>query len=68
MWKREGVRGYVIVKHHIDLDTKNNQKFNLLKITQSKHNSLHKKSYNYLVKIGMVHKYVRWFIKHYGVN
>jgi len=57
----------VIVKHHIDLDRKNNKKTNILELTKSLHTSLHHKAYNYLVKIGQINKYIKWFIKKFEV-
>jgi hypothetical protein len=54
--------------HHINLNQSNNRKTNLLLITPSKHQILHRKSYEYLVKIRKVKHYIRWFIKHYGVE
>lgn len=55
-------------KHHIDLDKKNIAKENLLKLTNSKHQKLHRRAYNYLVEINKVDKYLNWFDKKYGLN
>jgi len=55
----------IIVKHHIDSDKSNNEDSNILKIKQGLHISLHWKSYNYLVEIGLVNNYLKEFmIKH----
>jgi hypothetical protein len=56
----------VISKHHIDLNRKNNKKSNILKIHQSIHSSLHHRAYDYLVKIGLIKKYIKWFFKNLG--
>jgi DNA-directed RNA polymerase subunit RPC12/RpoP len=61
----KGVNGKMIIKHHIDLDNKNNLKANILWITQSLHTSLHHKAYNYLVKKRLVRNYIKWFLKHF---
>jgi hypothetical protein len=63
-----GVTGDTIIKHHIDLDRSNNDKSNLLKMKQRIHTSLHHKAYNYLVKIGKIRSYIRWFAKERGLK
>ncbi len=55
--------GSKLCKHHIDLDTKNNEKSNMFVLTNSKHASLHKRGYHYLVKTGQIHDYIKWFKK-----
>jgi hypothetical protein len=56
------ITGKTIIKHHINLNKKNNNRKNKLILTQSIHSSLHHKAYNYLVKKGMIRKYIKWFI------
>lgn len=51
-------------KHHIDLNDRNNNEVNLLKLTNSRHQKLHWYAYHYLVKvlgIKEVKKYIKWF-------
>lgn len=57
------IKGKQIVKHHIDLNIKNNEKENLLFLSRSNHNPLHQKSYNYLIEIGEVENYISWFLE-----
>jgi hypothetical protein len=57
-----------IVRHHIDLDRRNNHKNNMLIITARKHLSLHHRAYDYLVKIGKIRQYIKWFLKTYKGN
>jgi hypothetical protein len=57
-----------IVKHHIDLNNKNSNKNNILIITARKHISLHHRAYDYLVKIGQIKPYIKWFLKTYKGN
>jgi hypothetical protein len=65
MYKRVGVTGNKDVIHHINLNTKNNKKSNLLKMKQVTHLFLHNNSYRYLVHLGLERKYIKWFFKNY---
>ncbi len=56
------------VKHHIDLNHNNNKTFNKLKLTSSKHSKLHQRAYEYLVEMGRIRKYIKWFDKKYGLQ
>jgi len=56
-------RKYEIIKHHVDLNHENNNDDNIMKITSSIHTSLHHRAYDYLVKIGKIKQYIRWFFK-----
>lgn len=58
------VTNKTIVRHHIDLNKNNNAKSNILVIRQRIHTSLHHRAYNYLVKKGMIKKYIKWFFKY----
>lgn len=58
------ITGRTIIRHHIDLNTSNNKKDNILKITSRVHTSLHHRAYNYLVKQGLIKKYIKWFFKY----
>jgi Holliday junction resolvase-like predicted endonuclease len=58
----------IIVKHHIDANKKNNKDDNFLLIRQDKHRSLHWQAYEYLVSIGLVREYLKWFILKYDIN
>lgn len=68
MHNRVGVRGNTIIEHHIDLNTKNNRKSNKLKILHKVHVSLHHRAYDYLVKIGLIRRYIKWFFNNYAVD
>jgi hypothetical protein len=50
-------------RHHIDLNTKNNKKKNIMILTKSLHSYLHKRAYKYLVITGQIQKYIKWFKK-----
>lgn len=55
-------------KHHIDLDHNNDDKLNILILTNSMHQHLHRFAYHYLLKkfgIEEVRKYIKWFFKNY---
>lgn len=52
-----------VVEHHIDLNKINNKKTNKLILTHSIHSKLHQHAYEYLVKIGRIRKYIKWFLK-----
>jgi len=58
----------LICKHHIDLVHENNNERNLLKLTNSKHHKLHWGAYEYIVKIGKIKEYIKWFTKEYGLK
>ena len=50
------------VRHHIDCDRRNNKLDNFLYVaSKGIHTQLHHEAYEYLVKIGMVEKYISWF-------
>jgi len=49
--------------HHIDLNHYNNHKSNKMKLTSSKHTSLHSRAYDYLVKTKQIKYYIKWFLK-----
>lgn len=50
-----------IQKHHIDLNKENNKKRNLLYLSPKIHQYLHKWAYRYLVEIGQIKAYMKWF-------
>jgi hypothetical protein len=54
-----------LVKHHIDLNRKNNREKNVLKLSCSNHSLLHTKAYEFLLKQKLVKKYIKWFKKNY---
>lgn len=54
-----------LATHHKDLNRNNNNKSNLLEIPQNIHSSLHHRAYDYLVKLGLVDKYIKWFFEVY---
>jgi len=58
----------VICKHHLDLNKKNNKKYNILILTNSKHSKFHRQSYRFLVEYGLIKKYIKWFDKKYGLK
>jgi hypothetical protein len=55
--------------HHIDLNTTNNIKSNILLLKNTKHQHLHRFAYHYLLyKFGIkeIRKYIKWFMKNYS--
>lgn len=50
-----------IARHHIDLNKQNNRKSNKLILTQGIHTKLHQRAYEYLIKKGLIKKYIEWF-------
>ena len=50
-----------IQKHHIDLNKQNNKKRNILYLPPKIHQYLHKWAYRYLVEIGQIKLYTKWF-------
>jgi ribosomal protein L30/L7E len=61
-------KGNSQVRHHIDLNNKNNNSLNILKLTRRRHTQLHNKSYEYLVKRNLVKDYINYFVANYGVK
>jgi UDP-N-acetylmuramate-alanine ligase len=55
-------------KHHIDLNHKNNEKDNTLYLLPKKHCKLHANAYRYLVEIGFIRKYLKWFDKNFKLE
>lgn len=52
--------------HHKDLNRSNNNESNLIHaLSRSKHVKLHQRAYEYLVGLGMINKYIKWFDKKY---
>jgi DNA-directed RNA polymerase subunit RPC12/RpoP len=68
---RKGDKGYwtnkkmtdIIVKHHIDLNKKNNNRRNFLYLSASDHIRLHTKAYHYLVLLNIHKEYLKDFCK-----
>ncbi len=56
---------YTIVKHHKDLNRNNNQNKNIWKLHKNLHRKLHLRAYDYLVKLGLIDNYIRWFKNKY---
>lgn len=52
--------------HHIDGNRQNNKLSNLLVLTKSKHISLHQNAYHFLVRQGLIKKYIKWFYNAIG--
>jgi len=50
-----------IHRHHIDLDTNNNNSENHMRLSANLHRKIHARAYNYLVKIGKIKEYVEDF-------
>jgi hypothetical protein len=61
MYGKSVITKHKIVKHHINKNVYDNTKENLLFLTASKHLKLHHRAYDYLVKIGLIGKYIKWF-------
>jgi hypothetical protein len=65
-WNRNKKIGNLKCKHHVDLNKHNNKKSNIMILTNSKHLSLHRLTYLYiLTKFGLkgIKKYISWFNK-----
>lgn len=58
-------RGHLINKHHIDLNHNNDIPCNRLYLIDGMHQRIHRSAYNYLVKIGLITPYIKWFIDQY---
>ena len=58
-------RGHLINKHHIDLNHNNDIPSNRLYLIDGMHQRIHHSAYNYLVKIGLITPYIKWFIDQY---
>jgi RecJ-like exonuclease len=65
---RVNVQANTIIKHHVDLDKKNNKKINILRVKHNVHMSLHHRAYRYLVEKGMIKLYIKWFKHRYGLK
>lgn len=71
MKRREKIRKTVsnqIIGHHIDANQKNNNISNKLRINAIKHRQLHEFAYHYLVELGRIDEYIKWFSKKYGLK
>jgi len=60
----KGSKKYMICEHHIDLNKRNNKKDNKLRLIYPIHSKLHNRAYKYLVKKGLIKKYIKWFLKY----
>lgn len=49
--------------HHRDGNEDNNFKSNKMRMTASLHMKMHRVAYHYLVKLGLIDKYIKWFYK-----
>jgi hypothetical protein len=67
-WNKNKKIGKNKCTHHLDLNKKNNNKDNRLKLTNSQHAKLHQKAYEYLVKRGLIKRYIKWFFKKEGIK
>lgn len=54
--------------HHIDMNHLNDRDDNKLILTRSKHTKLHLRAYEYLVEIGTIRNYLKWFNKKYSLK
>jgi hypothetical protein len=66
IWNKGKKIGNLKCKHHLDLNKKNNKRYNLLKLTNSQHQLFHRLTYHYLFeKFGIkeILKYEKWFFK-----
>lgn len=57
-----------IHEHHIDLNHGNNKKSNKLYLLAPIHSKLHQRAYEYLIEIGLIRKYIKWFDIKYGLR
>ena len=67
IWNKNIKRGTISkmkqIEHHIYLKENSDK---VIKISQSTHTKLHLYSYNYLVKLGLIDNYLKWFKKNIG--
>jgi hypothetical protein len=63
-YNKHTLNGKTIEKHHIDLNRNNNSKNNILFIQLKNHRRLHLYAYRYLVKKGLIKRYIKWFFKY----
>lgn len=66
--KGKGSRKNLIHQHHIDLNTFDSRPSNVLYLTTAVHMSIHKRAYDYLVKIEKIDDYIEWFIKKFNIK
>jgi len=62
------IQSHYINKHHKNLNKENNEPSNLLYLIFRDHCKLHRFAYNYLVKIGKINEYIKWFIEKYDIK
>jgi len=62
---KEKFYSYIIVKHHLNLNRKDNQNNNIWKLHKNLHRKLHLRAYDYLVKLGLINNYIKWFKNKY---
>lgn len=58
------LNGNTLEKHHIDLNRNNNKNKNILKLSLKYHRRLHLYAYHYLVRRGLIKKYIKWFFRY----
>ena len=51
------------IEHHIDLKENSDR---ILKLSRSHHQKLHQRAYDYVVKMGKIDNYIKWFLDKYG--
>jgi len=68
MYNRKGQKKDKLIKHHLNLNRRDNRKLNLMELTLSQHTSLHQQAYRYLVETNQVKQYLKWFLKARGIN
>jgi hypothetical protein len=66
MYNKKGQKKDKLIKHHLNLNRKDNRKSNLMCLTLSQHTSLHQQAYRYLVETMQVKQYIKWFFKREG--
>ena len=63
--RKETTKGRKFANHHIYLKENSTQ---TIKIPYNKHIKLHYQAYRYLVEIGLIDNYIKWFDKKYGLK
>jgi len=63
----KGSKKRMICEHHIDLNHKNDSKSNKIRLIYPIHSKMHNRAYKYLVKIGLIKQYIKYFLK-YEIN
>jgi hypothetical protein len=56
------------VRHHKNLNRKDDSEDNIIILKFGLHRKLHQRAYDYLVELGLIDNYLKWFDKKYGLK